>query len=65
MYVCVEQYGLALERVAEWNTADITDIYEALAYYHNTPEETRRVKQRHERATAEAKQRSSLAPPGN
>jgi len=59
----VEQRGLAPERVAERYNLDIADIYEALAYYHSNPEEMRRVKERHERAVAEAKKRSSLTPP--
>jgi uncharacterized protein (DUF433 family) len=60
----VEQRGLAPERVAERYNLDIADIYEALAYYHSNPEEMRRVETRHERAAAEAKERSSLTPPG-
>jgi uncharacterized protein (DUF433 family) len=61
----VEQRGLAPERVAERYSLDIADIYEALAYYHSNPEEMRRVETRHERAAAEARERSSLTPPEN
>jgi uncharacterized protein (DUF433 family) len=61
----VEQRGLAPERVAERYNLDIADIYEALAYYHNNPAEMREVEERHERAVAEAKDRSSLTPPDN
>jgi uncharacterized protein (DUF433 family) len=65
VYMRVEQRGLDPERVAERYNLDIADIYEALAYYHTNPEEMRQVEQRHERAAAEAKQRSSLTPPEN
>ena len=61
----VEHRGLAPERVAERYNLDISDIYEALAYYHSNPEEMRRVKERHEKAAAEARARSSLTPPEN
>jgi uncharacterized protein (DUF433 family) len=61
----VEQRGLAPERVAERYNLDIADIYEALAYYHSNPEEMRELEARHERAVAEAKDRSSLTPPEN
>jgi uncharacterized protein (DUF433 family) len=59
----VEQRGLAPDRVAERYTLDIAAVYEALAYYYTNPEEMRRVEQRHERAAAEASERSSLTPP--
>lgn len=61
----VEQRGLPPERVAERYNLDIADVYEALAYYHNRPEEMARVEKRHEQATVEAKRRSSLTPPEN
>ncbi|RLM94994.1 DUF433 domain-containing protein [Haloarcula sp. Atlit-7R] len=63
VHVRVEQRGLAPDRVAERYNLDIADIYEALAFYHNTPEEMRRVERRHERAAGEARERSSLTPP--
>lgn len=59
----VEQRGLSPARVAEQYNLDLADVYEALAYYHSNPEEMRRVKERHEQAVAEAKERSSLIPP--
>lgn len=63
VHVRVEQRGLAPERVAERYDLDIADIYEALAYYHSNPEEMQRVEERHEKAAAEARERSSLRPP--
>jgi uncharacterized protein (DUF433 family) len=65
VYVRVEERGLSPERVAERYNLDIANVYEALAYYHNNPEEMQQVEQRHERAGAEAKRRSSLTPPQN
>lgn len=63
--VRVEQRGLSPDRVAERYNLDIADVYEALAYYHNNPEEMQRVEKRHKRAGEEAKRRSSLTPPEN
>lgn len=63
VYLRVEKREIRPERVAERYNLDIADVYEALAYYHNNPEEMQRVEERHERAGEEAKQRSSLTPP--
>jgi uncharacterized protein (DUF433 family) len=63
VYVRVEQRGTEPKRVAEQYNLDIADVYEALAYYHNNPEEMQAVERRHERAREEAKRRSSLTPP--
>ncbi|SNR61631.1 DUF433 domain-containing protein [Halorubrum vacuolatum] len=65
VFVRVEQRGLSPDRVAERYNLDIADVYEALAYYHNNPEEMQQVENRHERAGEEAKRRSSLTPPEN
>lgn len=65
VFVRVEQRGLSPDRVAERYNLDIADVYEALAYYHNNPEEMQAVEKRHERAENEAKRRSSLTPPDN
>jgi uncharacterized protein (DUF433 family) len=65
VYARVEQRGLAPERVAERYDLDIANIYEALAYYHSNPAEMQRVEERHEKAAAEARERSSLTPPEN
>jgi len=59
----VEKRGLSPERVADRHGLDIADVYEALAYYHTSPEAMRRVEARHERAVANAEDRSSLTPP--
>lgn len=62
VYVRVEHRSLSPERVAERYNLDIADVYEALAYYHNNPEDMQEVEKRHERAGKEAKRRSSLTP---
>jgi uncharacterized protein (DUF433 family) len=59
----VEVRGDEPVRVAERLDLDVADIYEALAYYHATPEEMRRAEARHERAATEARSRSTLSPP--
>ena len=65
IYGRVEERGLSPGRVAERFNLDIADVYEALAYYHNNPEEMQRVEERHKRAAEEAKRRSSMTPPDN
>mgnify|MGYP006274600171 FL=1 len=59
----VKDRGLSPERVAERYNLDTEAIYAALAYYHRHPKEMRRVEERHKQAVAEARERSSLAPP--
>lgn len=65
VYIRINKRGFTPERIAERYNLDIADIYEALAYYYNNPEEMRRVERRHEQAATEAKERSSLTPPEN
>ncbi|WP_436931015.1 DUF433 domain-containing protein [Halosimplex halobium] len=59
----VEERGDDPECVADQLDLDIASVYEALAYYHNNPEEMRAVERRHEEAVAAAKRRSDLSPP--
>lgn len=61
----VEKRDLTPEQIAERYRLDIADVYEALAYYHNNPEEMRRVEERHEHAVEVAKRRSTHTPPEN
>jgi len=42
-----------------WRSPVSTRLF---AYYHTDPEETHRVERRHERAAAEAEERSSMIP---
>jgi uncharacterized protein (DUF433 family) len=49
----VEGYGLEPETVARRHELDVTDVYLALAYYHDHPEEIRTVReQRRQREEA-------------
>lgn len=59
----VEDRGLRPETVADRHNLDRADVYAALAYYHNHPEEMREVEERHERAVAAARDRTTLTPP--
>ena len=59
------RFDEATRWVAERHNLDIADIYEMFACYQSNPETMRRVEERHERAVAEAKERSSLTPPEN
>jgi uncharacterized protein (DUF433 family) len=51
----VEGRGLRPETVAERHDLDVADVYRALAYYHDHPEEMRRVEQRREQRIEAAK----------
>lgn len=59
----VEEQGLNPETVADQLDLDLGDVYAALAYYHNNPDEMRQVQERHEQAATEAARRSSVRPP--
>jgi len=59
----VEGRGLRPETVADRHSLDVADVYEALAYYHNNPEEMRRVEKRHERLSEKAEEMTTLTPP--
>jgi len=43
----------------------VADVYEALSYYHSNREEMREVERRHRDVAAEARDRSSIAPPAD
>lgn len=61
----VDRRGLAFERVAERYDMSIATSDEALAADHGSPAAMRRVEKHHQRATADATERSSLTPPEN
>jgi uncharacterized protein (DUF433 family) len=60
----VEERGTPAHEVAEQLGLDIADVYEALAYFHDNPEEMRAVEERRERAAEVARERSCVSPPG-
>lgn len=47
----VEEGSLDPQAVVDRHDLDIADVYRALAYYHDNPEEMRRVEDRRRRAT--------------
>jgi len=51
----VEGRGLDPETVARRHELDLADVYRALAYYHDHPEEMREIEQEREQRIAEAK----------
>ncbi|PSQ30066.1 hypothetical protein BRD09_05655 [Halobacteriales archaeon SW_10_68_16] len=63
IYARVHERGLRPETVAERHGLDIADVYHALAYYHDHPDEMAAVEQRRREALAEAEERTTLTPP--
>jgi uncharacterized protein (DUF433 family) len=49
----VERRGLSPQTVADHHDLTLGDVYRALAYYHDNPEEMRRVERRRRRAVAD------------
>ena len=58
-------HGLRLrpETVAERYNIDIADVYHALAYYHEHPEEMREVERRRDEAIKSAREKTTITPP--
>ena len=59
----VEECDLRPETVADRYDLDLADVYAALAYYHNNPEEMRCVERDRERAIENAEEMTTLSPP--
>lgn len=59
----VEERGLRPETVAERHGLDIADVYHALAYYHDHPEEMEEVHRQREAAIESAREKTVLSPP--
>ena len=59
----VEECDLRPETVADRYDLDLADVYAALAYYHNNPEEMRRVERDRERAIENAEEMTTLSAP--
>jgi uncharacterized protein (DUF433 family) len=55
--------GLRPETVAERLNLDIADVYRALAYYYDHPEEMAEVQRRREEAMKKAEKKTTLTPP--
>jgi uncharacterized protein (DUF433 family) len=59
----VEERGLRPETVAERHNLDIADVYHALAYYHDHPEEMEAVHRQREQAIESAREKTAITPP--
>lgn len=59
----VDQRGVHPGTVADQHGLDRGDVYAALAYYYDNPEELRRVEERRERLVAKAAETTTLTPP--
>ena len=63
VYERVHERGLRPETVAERYNLDIADVYHALAYYHEHPEEMREVERRRDEAIKSAREKTTITPP--
>ena len=63
IYKRVHERGLRPETVADRLNLDIADVYHALAYYHDHPEEMAAVERRREEAIEVAREQSDMTPP--
>ena len=63
VYKRVHGRGLRPETVAERYNLDIADVYHALAYYHEHPEEMREVERRRDEAIKSAREKTTITPP--
>jgi len=63
IYARVHERGLRPETVARRHNLDIADVYHALAYYHDHPEEMAEVERRRREALENAEDRTTLTPP--
>ena len=63
VYERVHERGLRPEVVAERHNLDIADVYHALAYYHDHPDEMRDVERQREEAIESAREKTTISPP--
>lgn len=63
VYHRVQGRGLRPETVADRRNLDIADVYHALAYYHDHPDEMAEVETRHGDAAEIAREESDVTPP--
>lgn len=59
----VEERGLRPETVADRHELSLSEVYHALAYYHDHPEEMAEVQERREKAADIAREESTFTPP--
>jgi uncharacterized protein (DUF433 family) len=58
----VEEAGLTPESVADRHNLDLSDVYHALAYYHDHPAEMRRIEREREQAIEDYRGRAVTGP---
>jgi uncharacterized protein (DUF433 family) len=63
VYERVNEQGLRPETVAERLDLGIADVYHALAYYHDHPDEVAAVERQREAAIEAARERTVISPP--
>ncbi|WP_135364183.1 DUF433 domain-containing protein [Halosimplex halophilum] len=63
VYERVHGRGLRPETVADRHGLDLADVYHALAYYHDHPEEMAEVERQREAAIESARERTTISPP--
>jgi uncharacterized protein (DUF433 family) len=63
IYERVHGRGLRPETVAERLGLDIADVYHALAYYHDHPDEMAAVERQREAAIEAAREQTVISPP--
>jgi len=63
VYERVHGRGLRPETVAERHDLDIADVYHALAYYHDHPEEMQAVERQRAAAIESAREKTTISPP--
>lgn len=63
IYERVHERGLRPETVAERLELDIADVYHALAYYHDHPDEMAAVEQNRAEAIESAREQTEITPP--
>lgn len=59
----VEERGLTPQTVADRLELDVADVYRALAYYHDNPDEMHAVEQRRERRIEDSRDRGAVTGP--
>jgi len=62
IYGRVHERGLRPETVADRLDLDIADVYRALAYYHEHPEEMAELQRQREEAFQQAREESTISP---
>jgi uncharacterized protein (DUF433 family) len=59
----IEDRGLRPETVADRHGLSLSEVYHALAYYHDHPEEMAEVQEQREKAAELAREETTLTPP--